>query len=139
MKRTFFCILIMMFVLYGRSQSRPVLDSITRMSRPDHRDTIEIESSFPGGDKGWANFLSNTLVYPPKAIKKKIEGQVVAQFIIEKDGTLSDIEIISGPKELWPPVMDVLKQSPNWKPAVQNGKKVKSYKKQPFNFRLETK
>lgn len=98
---------------------------------------MELESTFPGGVRGWNAFLSRTLVYPPKAVRKNIQGQVMAQFIVEKDGSLSNIEIISGPKELRNAVLDVLKQSPNWKPALQNGKKVKSYKKQPFNFKLK--
>jgi len=98
---------------------------------------LEIESEFPGGTIGWNRFLARTLVYPDKAIRKNIQGVVYARFIVEKDGSLSDIAIVSGPKELWPAVLDVLKQSPNWHPAVQNGKKVKSYKSQPFNFKLE--
>ena len=105
--------------------------------KPDSTMNVEIESEFPGGANGWNKYLSSTLVYPPKAVRKKIEGQVVARFIVEVDGSLSDIEVISGPKELWPAVLDVLKQSPRWHAAFQHGKKVKSYKSQPFNFRLE--
>ena len=113
-------------------------DSVAGDLTSDSIVKVEVESEFPGGAKGWNSFLSSTLVYPKKAVKKNIQGQVVARFIVEKDGSLNDIEIISGPKELWPAVLDVLKQSPNWKPAIQNGKKVKSYKMQPFNFRLES-
>ena len=124
------------FILKAQTIVPP--DSTARRVMSDSTTKVEIESEFPGGTKGWNSFLSSTLVYPKKAIRKNIQGQVVARFIVEKDGSLSNIEIISGPKELWPAVMDVLKQSPNWKPAVQNGRKVKSYKNQPFNFRLES-
>jgi protein TonB len=120
------------------AQTGAHLDSVARGLIKDSTLKVEIESEFPGGTKGWNNFLSSTLVYPKKAVKKNIQGVVVARFIVEKDGSLSDIEILSGPKELWPAVLDVLKQSPNWKPAVQNGKKVKSYKSQPFNFKLQS-
>ncbi|HEY2648744.1 MAG TPA: energy transducer TonB [Puia sp.] len=138
MKRvSLLCILLSGFFVLN-AQTTAQLDSIARGLKSDSTIKVEIESDFPGGLKGWNSFLSNTLVYPKKAIKKNIQGQVVARFIVEKDGSLSDIEIISGPKELWPAVLDVLKQSPNWKPAIQNGKKVKSYKVQPFNFRLES-
>lgn len=105
--------------------------------KPDSTMSVEIESEFPGGASGWNRYLSTTLVYPPKAVRKKIEGQVVSRFIVQVDGSLSDIEILSGPKELWPAVLDALNQSPRWRPAFQHGKKVKSYKSQPFNFRLE--
>jgi protein TonB len=97
---------------------------------------VEIESSFPGGEAGWLRFLKSSLVYPAKAVRKKVEGTVVVQFIVEKDGSLSDIEAISGPDLLWDAAVKVIKASPNWKPAVQYGKKVKSYKKQPIAFRL---
>lgn len=123
------------FILKAQTNFQP--DSMARGTKTDTTTKVEIESEFPGGIKGWNNFLSNTLVYPPKAIRKNIQGEVVARFIIEKDGSISDIEIISGPKELWPAVLDVLKQSPNWKPAFQNGKRVRSYKSQPFNFKLQ--
>ena len=134
--------LLLCFFLSGKfaliAQTTADLDSVARGLKSDSTIKVEIESEFPGGVRGWNSFLSSTLVYPKKAIKKNIQGQVVARFIVEKDGSLSDIEIISGPKELWPAVLDVLKESPNWKPAIQNGKKVKSYKVQPFNFRLES-
>jgi protein TonB len=132
----FCCFMTNTFIV--KAQSSAQLDSIARGTKTDSTMKVEIESEFPGGAKGWHNFLSSTLVYPPKAVRKKIQGQVIARFIVEKDGTLSNIEIISGPQELWNSVLDVLKQSLNWKPAIQNGKKVKSYKSQPFNFTLET-
>ena len=138
MKRLFIFSLLLSGKFVLNAQTTTHLDSVARGLKSDSTIKVEIESEFPGGTKGWNSFLSSTLVYPKKAIKKNIQGQVVARFIVEKDGSLSDIEIISGPKELWPAVLDVLKQSPNWKPAVQNGKKVKSYKMQPFNFRLES-
>jgi protein TonB len=131
----FSCMLF--YCLLAKAQTTEQLDSIAKGTKHDSTIKVEIESEFPGGIKGWYHFLSGTLVYPPKAVRKKIQGQVVARFIVEKDGSLSNIEIISGPKELWDAVLDVLKQSPNWIPAVQNGKKVKSYKNQPINFRLE--
>jgi periplasmic protein TonB len=126
----------MKYSFFIQAQSTTQLDSIAKGIKQDSTLKVEFESEFPGGTKGWNNFLINTLVYPPKAVRKKIQGQVIARFIVEKDGSLSNIEIISGPKELWDAVLDVLKQSPNWKPAIQNGKKVKSYKNQPFNFKL---
>ena len=138
MKHILLCSFLVFNAFIMKAQSSAQLDSIAKGTKQDSTMKVERESEFPGGTKGWNNFLSSTLVYPAKAIRKKIQGQVVARFIVEKDGSLSNIEIISGPKELWNAVLDVLKQSPNWKPAFQNGKKVKSYKNQPFNFKLES-
>ena len=139
MKRIVICIFFCLSAGLLKAQTATQADSVVKIGNDEMIFAkVEIESSFPGGNKGWSVFLGNTLVYPPKAVRKKIEGQVVARFIVDTDGSLSNIEIVSGPKELWPAVLDALKQSPNWKPAFQHGKKVKSYKQQPFNFRLES-
>jgi protein TonB len=76
-------------------------------------------------------------VYPKKAERKKIEGTVVVQFIVDKDGTISNISAVSGPELLQEAATEVIKKSPNWTPASQNGRKVKSYKKQPITFKLQ--
>jgi protein TonB len=131
---TILCILII-FSSILRAQTVTRKDSI--VVKGDSTMKIEIESEFPGGPAGWYRFLNSSLVYPPKAFRKNIQGIVVAKFIVEKDGSLSNIEIVSGPKELWPAVLDVLNQSPKWHPATQNGKIVKSYKSQPISFKLE--
>jgi len=136
MKKSIIIGMLISAMFSGRAQSAPHEDSSKKIATVTF-DKVEIESQFPGGTKGWYDFLSSKLIYPKKAYKKRIEGQVVAKFIVEKDGSLSNIEIVSGPPELWQAVMDVLLQSPKWSPAVQNGKVVKSYKSQPINFRLE--
>jgi len=127
----------LMFALFFSKAQTSLPEDTTKKATLQTFDKVEIESQFPGGTKGWIDFLSSKLVYPKKAYRKKIEGQVVAKFIFEKDGSLSNIEIVGGPPELWQAVMDVLLQSPKWSPAVQNGKVVRSYKKQPINFKLE--
>lgn len=98
---------------------------------------VEIESKFPGGERAWLNFLQENLTYPKKAVRKNIQGTVVLQFIVDTDGTVSDIEAISGPEELQQGAINMLKKTPNWIPAILNGTKVKSYKKQPIVFRIE--
>jgi periplasmic protein TonB len=98
---------------------------------------VEAESYFPGGVPAWIRFLNNNLTYPPKAVRKKVEGTVVVQFIVDKNGALSNIEAISGPELLQEAAVNVIKNSPNWKPAIQDGRIVKSYKKQPITFKLQ--
>jgi protein TonB len=97
---------------------------------------VEKESTFPGGREGWINFLTQNLVYPAKAQKRGIQGTVIVQFIVNPDGSLTDIEAISGPEELRGAAVKAMKKSPKWIPAEQSGRKVKSYKKQPIAFRL---
>lgn len=98
---------------------------------------VEYESHFPGGTGAWMQFLNQHFKYPKKAVRKNIQGKVVVQFIVGRDGTVSDIKAISGPEELQQAAVDIIKQSPPWTPAYQNGRPVKSYKRQPFDFRLD--
>ncbi len=99
---------------------------------------VEIESDYPGGQGAWIRYLNKTLVYPQDAQDNEIQGTVVVQFIVDKEGNVSDVEAISGPNELRGEAARVIKKSGKWTPAVQNGRQVKSYKKQPITFRLES-
>ncbi|MFT3827063.1 MAG: TonB family protein [Chitinophagaceae bacterium] len=101
---------------------------------------VEIESSYPGGMSAWARFLNKNLSnnYPQEAIDNEIQGTVVIQFIVDKEGVVSDVEAISGPAELREAAIKVIRKSGKWNPAEQNGRKVKSYKKQPIVFQLQT-
>jgi protein TonB len=99
---------------------------------------VEIESSYPGGAAAWQRYLIKTLRYPQEAQDNEIQGAVVVQFIVDKGGNVSEVEAISGPQELRDEAVRVIKKSGKWTPAVQNGRQVKSYKKQPIVFRLET-
>ena len=99
---------------------------------------VEIESEYPGGASAWQRYLNKNLHYPQDAIDNEIQGTVVVQFIVDKAGVVSDVEAISGPNELRAEAVRVIKKSGTWTPAVQNGRQVKSYKKQPITFRLES-
>lgn len=94
-------------------------------------------AQFPGGAVAWQQFLAQNLVYPQEAVDKEIQGTVVVKFIVEEDGSLTNVEAIKGPMELRQSAMLVIKRSPDWTPETQNGKKVRSYKMQPIIFRLE--
>src|ERR1700749_1718443 len=100
---------------------------------------VEIESEFPGGAAAWLRYLNKNLRYPDDAVNNEIQGTVVVQFIVDKEGNVSDVQAISGPDNggLRDEAVRVIKKSGKWTPAVQNGRQVKSYKKQPIVFRLE--
>ena len=101
---------------------------------------VEIESEYPGGQSAWRRYLNKTFRYPQQAVDDGIQGTVVVQFIVDKEGVVSDVVAISGPTEggLREEAVRVIKRSGKWTPAIQNGRHVKSYKKQPITFRLET-
>jgi len=99
---------------------------------------VEIESKYPGGDGAWLRYLNKNLRYPDDAVNNEIQGTVYVQFIVDKEGNVSDVTAISGPDQggLREEAVRVIKKSGHWDPAIQNGRQVKSYKKQPINFGL---
>jgi protein TonB len=101
---------------------------------------VEIESDFPGGAAAWLRYLNKNLRYPDDAVNNEIQGTVVVQFIVDKEGNVSDVQAISGPDNggLREEAVRVIKRSGKWTPAIQNGRQVKSYKKQPIVFKLES-
>ncbi|MBE7173933.1 MAG: TonB family protein [Williamsia sp.] len=99
---------------------------------------VEIEAGFPGGASAWARYLNKNFHYPNEAQAKEIQGTVIVQFIVEVDGSVSDVKALSGPEGgLKEEAVRVIKASGNWEPAIQNGHKVASFKKQPVIFRLD--
>jgi N-acetylmuramoyl-L-alanine amidase len=97
---------------------------------------VEVESYYPGESEGWQKYLFKNLKYPEAAISKEVQGEVIVQFIVNTDGTLSGIHAISGPKELRAESVRVVKESGKWIPAMNNKVKVASYRKQPIIYKL---
>ena len=100
-------------------------------------EKVEIEPAFKGGYKAWKEFCEANLNGNIPIENKAPAGtyMVVLRFIVDKDGTISDLEPLTklgyGMEE---ESIRVMKLSPKWKPAIQNGYIVKAYRKQPFNF-----
>jgi protein TonB len=76
------------------------------------------------------------LRYPEDAKNDRIQGTVVLHFIVQPDGEITDIESISGPRELREAAIDLMKKSPAWNPAKQNHFIVRAYKQFPIVFKL---
>ncbi|HEX9514141.1 MAG TPA: TonB family protein [Puia sp.] len=100
---------------------------------------VEIESFYPGGIEAWKRYLNKNFRYPDEAQNNEIQGVVMVQFIVDKDGNVSDVRAVSGPEQggLREEAVRVIKKSGKWTPAIQNGRQVKSYKNQPITFRLD--
>lgn len=100
---------------------------------------VEIESQYPGGPGAWMRYLNKTFRYPEQAQTDYIQGTVVVQFIVDIEGNISNVEALSGPTTggLREEAVRVIKKSGKWEPAIQNGRKVKSFKEQPITFKLE--
>jgi periplasmic protein TonB len=128
--------LFFFMTLYSNGQPTPSGDT-TKLSG-SVTDSIytrpEIDATLKKGD--WGYFLQSHMTYPQEAMKKEIQGTVVVQFVIETDGTVSNIVAISGPMALRDNAVQLIMQSPKWKPAMNKGKNVRSLIKQPIVYRL---
>ena len=101
---------------------------------------VETDPQFPGGEKAMQKFLADNIVYPQEAKDNKIEGKVFVSFIVEKDGTISNIKIlrdIGG--GCGAEVVRVINMMPKWKPGMQKGKPVRVHYNLPVNFSLPKK
>ncbi|HWK02025.1 MAG TPA: TonB family protein [Puia sp.] len=97
------------------------------------------ESEFPGGLPQWLRFLNKTLRYPDSAVEHDIEGTVVIGFMVSKEGKVDDMKVIqSVNKYLDEEALRVMRQTPDWRPAITGGILSESYKKQPIVFKLQS-
>lgn len=99
----------------------------------------EVEPQYPGGAVAWQQYLIKTLRYPQSAQELKVQGTVVIQFIVEKNGTIRDVKALSGPEKggLKEEAIQVVQNSGAWIPAKEHGQIVVAYKRQPIIFRVE--
>lgn len=114
------------------SQSEVDLDTAMRIF-----EKVEVEASFPGGVQAWRTFLERNLNASAPVDNGAPSGQylIIVQFIVNKDGTVSNIKPLTrlgyGMEE---EVVRIIGKSGSWIPAMQNGKPVKAYRKQPVTF-----
>ncbi|MBC7850950.1 MAG: energy transducer TonB, partial [Chitinophagaceae bacterium] len=97
----------------------------------------EINAQYPGGAKALSNFITREIEYPTLAIDEKKEGPVKIQFIVNKEGSLSDFQRISGEEILARSVINALQKSQRWSPAIQNGRTVTAYSQLLVTFTLK--
>lgn len=99
---------------------------------------VEQFPEFPGGDEARMLFLRKNIKYPRSAQEEGIQGTVYATFIVEKDGSLSDIKILRGlSSDINSEVIRVIKLFPKWIPGKQNGKIVRVQYNIPVRFVLD--
>lgn len=100
--------------------------------------SVEQMPQFPGGDTELMKFIGNNLKYPTIAAENGIEGRVVIRFVVTKEGSVSDVQVVrsldpSCDKE----AVRVVKTMPKWVPGKQNGRNVPVYYTLPVLFKLQ--
>ena len=99
-------------------------------------DVVEITPSFPGGQSALMTYLSENFKYPSDC--SDVSGRVVVTFMVETDGSLSDIKVVrSVSKEIDDEFVRVVKAMPKWSPGSFNGKKRRVKYNLPFTVRSQ--
>lgn len=98
---------------------------------------VEVEASFKGGEGAWRKYLERNLNASAPVDNGAAPGSytVVVQFIVDKEGNISDVKALSNHGYgMEDEAVRVIKRGPKWEPAIQNGRQVKAYRKQPITF-----
>lgn len=100
---------------------------------------VETMPEFPGGQQALFKYLSENVKYPAIAQENGIQGRVICQFVVNKDGAIVDVEVVrsGGDASLDKEAVRVIKSMPKWKPGKQRGKAVRVKYTVPVNFRLQ--
>ena len=125
------------------------LKTVDEAENPEQPTAVDMENNplnfriveqlpeFPGGAVAFMKWLTSNLHYPPSARQRKVQGKVVAQFIVNKDGSISNIEILkSVDTSLDREAMRVLHMMPQWKPGLQDAKPCRTQVCIPIVFKL---
>lgn len=100
-------------------------------------DIVEENAQFPGGDEACMKWLADNIKYPSICREQGVQGRVTVAFVVNRDGSIVDIEILRSPDEnLSKEAERVVKMMPKWKPARQGNKTVRSRFRLPIMFRL---
>lgn len=101
-------------------------------------NNIEIMPEFPGGFSELRNFLTSNVNYPESAKTNNIEGRTLVSFVVEKDGSITDIEVLRGfDKDCDAEAVRVVSTMPKWKPGVKDGETVRCRFTLPFTFKIK--
>lgn len=125
---------LMMMGLSSPAMAQDV-DSITNIESKKVFGNPEMQPTFNGDINLW---LAQNMRYPEEAEKNDIEGKVIVSFVIEKDGSVSNIKALKSPHfSLTEEAIRVVKAMPNWNPGTMSGKPVRVKYVLPLSFKLQ--
>lgn len=101
-------------------------------------DVVEKMPSYPGGNGALQKWLASNITYPAAAAENGVEGRVIVAFVVETDGSVSDVRIARGvDPSLDREALSVVKRMPKWIPGMQNGSPVRVKFNVPVTFKLQ--
>lgn len=137
-----FCISLFLFTVDYLSAGlfyKGILKNDTLISNFSEIKEIDLMPEFPGGEEALFEYLKTSIKYPHKANVKQIEGRVIAEFIVDRNGGIKNPTIIWGiSPELDKEALRVIMLMPNWTPGVQDGKKINVKYTLPISFILQS-
>ena len=134
------------FTVEGNDETAEVKHVEEKIAEPDPPkeeetkvfDVVEQMPSFPGGPAALMQYLSSNIKYPVVAEENGVQGRVVCTFVVEKDGSITDVRVVkSVDPSLDKEAMRVVKSMPKWIPGKQNGSAVRVKYTVPVTFRLQ--
>lgn len=127
--------------IFGKAVSAwytlPVTFKLQDKLEPAKPKDVEVKAKFPGGEDALAQFLKEHIKYPPKAAKKRIQGRVDVEFMVDKTGKVHDVRVVeSVDKDLDKEALRVCRLLPDFIPATVNGEPVEVLFKLPIKFNI---
>lgn len=116
----------------------PIVEEEEEVEEMEIFTVVESMPSFPGGEAARIEFLRNNIKYPQMARESGIQGTVYVTFVVEPDGSVTDVRVLRGigggcDEE----AVRVIKMMPKWNPGLQRGKPVRVQFNMPIKFTLQ--
>ena len=100
--------------------------------------SVEQMPKFPGGEAALMKYLQDHVKYPPEAAKNNVQGHVIVQFVVNKDGSIGEVKVVRSLEEnLDKEAIRVIKTLPKFTPGRQDGKAVSVWYTLPVPFKLK--
>ena len=129
-----------MTMSYAQTKAQPVKEATTSSQDDPEKvyEAVDESPSFPGGLDALIKYLASNIQYPQEAVKSMIQGKVILQFVIERDGTIGDLGVRQGVD----PLLDaeairVVRSMPRWTPGKKDDKAVRCHFILPVVFCLK--
>jgi len=109
----------------------------TVSAQQDFFRVVDEMPQYPGGEQAMSRFIQQNITYPAAALQNNEEGTVYVTFIVEKDGSLSQVQAARGSKEVFVvEAQNVIKRMPRWTPGKNGGETVRVMLSLPIEFNL---
>lgn len=136
MKKTILLLCVLFLTLGAQAQSVDNVNS--NAAKESVYDQVEVKPEFPGGMSALVKYLQENIKYPSAALAEKAQGKAFVRFVVEKDGSITNTEIIKSTGNIYldKEALRVASNMPKWKPGMQQGKPVRVFFMLPVSFKL---